>query len=246
MPPAPRREAPPSPSPSPAVTPRSAQPPPVYSPSTWLGVELVQDLSLINTAQRVCSDDPSNGDYDCYDSNGDRFAGSAHPDFGNEVNGGLAPSTTRLLASVQYVLDERYGIQVRAGLVIGGAARDSGPYHLELGGRYWFGEDFNSSRGFIGAGLGYASYDSSVEVTVLDCSESSDPDACLASSTSVDGRDEMLTAVRRYGRGFASVSGGVLLMLGRYQGLLLQTALIGTLTGGGIVIEPSIGYSRGF
>jgi hypothetical protein len=209
-------------------------------------VELVQDLSLINTAQRVCSDDPSNGDYDCYDSNGDRFTGSAHPSFGNEVNGGLAPSTTRLLATVQYVLDHRYGIQVRAGVVMGGAARDSGPYHLEIGGRYWFGEDFNSTRGFIGAGLGYASYDSSVEVTVVDCSDSSDPDACLASGAGGDGRHETLTAVRRYGRGFASVSGGVLLMLGRHQGLLLQTALMGTLTGGGIVIEPSIGYSRGF
>jgi len=39
---------------------------------------------------------------------------------------------------------------------------------------------------------------------------------------------------------------GISLGRGRHQGLMLQTALIGTLTGGGIVTVPSLGYSRGF
>jgi hypothetical protein len=153
------------------------------------------------------------------------------------------------LGTFQHVFDARYGIQLRVGIDLGNAAPHSSAAHVELGGRYWFGRDFTSTRGFVGVGLGYGSYDTAVDVTVRDCSEATGADGteqCLASSTGEGALDRRVTAVRRFGNGFGKIAGGVLVLLGRHQGLLLQTSLIGTYPAQGFVIEPSVGYSHGW
>jgi hypothetical protein len=142
----------------------------------WIGFAAQQDVLMLPSAQSVCAD---SAEYVCfqqdksyYDPEVFRPIASA----ADEVKGGFAVSTTRVMLSYDRTLGSHIGLGARVGYAFGGgpAVPDGKaffPAHLEARLSYWFGKNpFSSTsiRPYVVLGGGVAQYDSKVNVQVYE------------------------------------------------------------------------------
>jgi hypothetical protein len=111
----------------------------------WVGLWGELDFADLQSAQQVCAQSPSDGDY-CTAGGADL---SLHGSEGDQVQGGLARGTTRALLSVEYAVTGHLLLGGRVGYVFGTYPRQEAnqngrgfpPLHLEARATYVFGED---------------------------------------------------------------------------------------------------------
>jgi hypothetical protein len=114
-----------------------------------------------------------NDQYHCF-SGGQEYLASdgIYDGAGNEIQGGLGIATRRLMLGYDRVLGQNFTLGAKLGFIFAGSPdpRDSKglvPYHAELRGSYWFGQDPFASpglRGYVGLAAGYGAVDGRVTV----------------------------------------------------------------------------------
>jgi len=202
---------------------RIAQP----SPRSAFELELAMDLPYIASSTGVCA--PGSA-YSCYTTDGSRTRFTSASSMGDQISGGLAPSSTRLLLSMQYRRSSNVAFHMRSGMAVGGPSFHSFPAQVEAGIRYWFGEDSSPVRAFEGADIGVASFDTRTDVMVM----------------KADGSVQRLSAERSYGLGYASATTGLRWKLAQRHGLTLALSAAVSLPHSGLVLQPTVGYAHGW
>jgi hypothetical protein len=160
-------------------------------PRFWVGAAVSYDLVFLGTAENVCKLDnqtaaPLNAGYYCFDPNGNADYPVRTQEANekiilnqlNQVKGGVAPGTLRLMLSFDVALNTNLLIGARLGLVLntfpGQVAKDEGaaffaPVHLEARGTYLIGKDALIRPGFAPyamLGVGASEFAAKVAVSV--------------------------------------------------------------------------------
>ena len=97
--------------------------------------------------------------------------------------------------------------------------------------------------GSLGASIGLAAFDPTLEVRVV-CATEADPEG--APGCDATEPHQVLDAVRRTGVGFGGVSIGVYSAITRHSGLLLRSAIAVTVPRPVTVFQPTVGYAAAF
>jgi len=239
----------------------------------WAGLQLGFDFSFVPSGDDVCKIHPTDASdtdrgglpvnatgYYCIDGSADYpNRPTSDPESlkqnysiefrskNDKVQGGLAPSTFRILASADYGVTRNILIGARVGLVVNtypGAEGHvdgkgfSAPIHLEARGTYLFGQGLEKESGitpyaFFGAGI--SNWDARVGVTV------SEIDAAGKKT------NRPVDAWYLGGPGFIGFGGGVRLHMGPRLAIPLGLRMALAL-GNGVLpaISPEVGIQYGF
>ena len=146
--------------------------------NNWFILSVQQDLAIVGAGTSVCDEaNQTAGAYSCFRAAGSQYHGIPLDDPGDNVNGGLAPATTRLRIGFDRVLVAGLVIGVRLGYVLHGLGprADGGhaPLPFDAEGRlaYWFRDDVFSNPGvrpFIFVAGGAAQVDAKFDVKVIE------------------------------------------------------------------------------
>jgi hypothetical protein len=194
-----------------------------------------QDLMLLSSARQVCDE---GSDYACFRQDEAYYDIVPLDRAGGEIQGGLAPATSRILIGYDRVFGEHLSVGVRAGYAFRGGPQAPGgnafvPIHGEARLSYWFGtRPFARSgvRPFVQASGGIAQVDTQVSVKVFD-------------EEQVQRRE--LSAWRKAGTGFASVGGGAAFAVTANHALVAELRLMQLLGVGGTALGLNAGYALG-
>ena len=227
-------------------------------PRVWIGVLGSIDLISLGSADDVCLLDPktatplNTAGYYCTNPDGTDYPNRTSATensvlkkgSSDQVKGGFAPGTIRLMASIDYALTQNILAGARIGYVLGtfpgAAAGNDGkgfpPVHLELRGTYLFGANALTSPGitplvFVGAGV--SEFAANVTVTVIQNG--------VAGTRSVQ-------AWELGGPGFVSVGGGARYALSPKAALYGAAKLTAAFGGAGLLpsVAPELGVQLGF
>ncbi len=231
---------------------------PSEAPSLRLGVHLVQDFVLMG-ADRACSrSSREDGTFACFDeSTGKAYLGDPQAGGGGGIATGLAPGTSRLLASVELALSPSSSLGARGGVALRGRApgEEFPPVHVEARATHGLGPLAAALRPFAFVSLGLAQIDASVPVLVRDCGSGLEGDppgttiepssaqyrACKDGAARVAAhRPLKLRAWRRLGHGFAALGAGAMWRLGR-AAVVVDSAALVAFPSAGFALESSIG-----
>jgi hypothetical protein len=152
----------------------AASPPPEARPlrlRNWLSVAFQTDALFLPSASNACSGGTG---YTCFGGNGSYYADVPLAGADDQVNGGVAIATSRVLLGYDRALGENLTLGARIGYAMGGgpprpAASVFLPIHVEARMTYWFGENPLARSGFrffVLAAGGMAEVDASVPVDV--------------------------------------------------------------------------------
>lgn len=141
----------------------------------WIGFAAQQDILMLPSATSVCADST---DYVCFQG-ADYYDPAIYhpvPEAADEVKGGFAVSTTRVMLSYDRTLGTHITLGARAGWAFGGGPKVTDgkaffPAHVEARIAYWFGKNpFSSTsiRPYVTLGGGLAQFDSKVKVQVYE------------------------------------------------------------------------------
>jgi hypothetical protein len=144
------------------------------SKKNWIGFAAQQDVLMLPSATSVCADST---EYACfegtntYNPNGDY---PIIPEAADEVKGGFARSTTRIMLSYDRTIGSHIGLGARVGYAFAGGPQAEGgkaffPAHIEARLSYWFGKNpfaSTSIRPYAILAGGLAQYDAKVSVQV--------------------------------------------------------------------------------
>ena len=220
----------------------------------------------------MCSrDSQKNEGFACfYQDSETQYEFMPHPNYSNDIKGGLAPATFRALISFDYLLGQNFTTGVRVGYAFGGGPPSGAkkeakflPFHAEVRASYWFGDAPFASDGFrpyVGLGGGAAQVDAKLPVTVGDCAGTpggppSSPSDDFPKDTAyyVNCRQGsakpvplQLDVYKRLGQGFIGIHGGLMYAVTVESGVKLELSVMQMLPTSGQVLEPSLGYVFGF
>lgn len=177
---------------------------------TFLSLGVQQDFLYLPGDTGVCDADVEI--YDCFDPRGSEYEAQIFDGAGNEVQSGLALSTTRLLVGYERQVGGSALVGVRLGYAFGGGPTPRTgsaflPWHAELRGAYFFGSrpfERRSLRPNLSLGMGLAEMTSRVAVDYWE-SEQSHADGAEAGT---------LDSWRRSGKFFIAPGFGTMIPLG--------------------------------
>jgi hypothetical protein len=238
----------------------------------WIGLHVVQDLALIS-GDDVCGiESQNNAGYACFRdaevvsqfTGSDQYHGNPIASGrGNAIQGGIAPATTRVLASYDRVLFKNLTFGVRLGWAFnGGPQPEHGnaflPLHAEGRLSYWFLRDPFSKPGlrpFAFLAGGFAQVDTKVRVSVQE-DTTKYGDGCqtgVCTQTDTNGgfvQDnpvaQKVDAWHKAGQGFMGLGLGAMYAFTARQGLVLDVKFSYMLPTSGTVLSPELGYMIGF
>ncbi|MFO7178124.1 MAG: tetratricopeptide repeat protein [Pseudomonadota bacterium] len=138
-------------------------------PGFYFSLNAQQDALLVPAEQSICNLAQAN-QYNCFDHTGEEYAGPIWDRYGNQVPGGVALATTRVMLGLDGRLGENVLLGVRLGYAFRGAPTPRNgdgfvPWHAELRLAYHFGtEPFarGKVRPFLSLGSGLAQVDSHI------------------------------------------------------------------------------------
>ena len=197
-----------------------AAPPPAEAETpfhrNWLSVAFQTDALLLPSASNACAGGTG---YTCFGSNGSYYADAPLAGADDQVGGGLAVATSRVLLGYDRALGANVTLGARIGYAIGGgpqrpAASAFLPVHVEARGTYWFGDHPLARRGvrfFVLAAGGMAEVDASVPVDVYASAQA------YGSQQSQDYR-----AWKKTGLAFAALGGGGMYAITPATGVVLE------------------------
>jgi hypothetical protein len=227
----------------------------------WFGIHYGIDLAVIG-GSNVCGAD---GGYECYTagSRNEPYVGPPFP--GTGVATGFAMGTHRIMLNY----DRAFTPHIMAGLRVGYALfggppaitnfndeSDSSddtkisflPIHAEARVTYWFRQGGLAAkliRPYAGIGGGMAQVDAKVPVTVYDCQNQADRQACGEGETDLPAEKKKLDAWKKLGQGFVELSGGVVFAVKDQIGIQVNVNGMYMLGSSGLVVQPSLGVIYG-
>src|SRR6185437_7779022 len=195
--------------------------------NNWFSLSVQQDLAIVGAGTSVCNEaNQTTGSYSCFRAAGSQYHGNPLDYPGDNVNGGLAPATTRLRIGYDRVIVAGLVIGVRLGYVLRGlgprADGGNAPLPFDAEGRlaYWFRDDVFSNAGarpFIFVAGGAAQVDSPFNVTVHEDTSKPPPPSQTDNPSS-----QQLTAYRRMGQGWAGGGAGLMYAFTPGAGIFLD------------------------
>lgn len=207
----------------------------------WVSLGVQQDFLLFSSESKVCS---GNNDYACF-LDGDEYYITTmrrpQEEPGNEVSGGLAAATLRVLLGYDRLFGSNLMLGARAGFAFGGGPQAPEgaafvPIHFELRAAYFLGKDPFARAGlrpYLALGGGLAQVDAKLDVAVVE--QQGEPGAVRE-----------LEAWKKTGTGFAFAGVGTQYALKPTSALFLEgkyLQMFGTSSGG---LALKLGYTMGF
>jgi hypothetical protein len=208
----------------------------------WLGLAAQQDVLMLPSVAGVCS---APGEYVCFEGNNwyDAETLQPVPEAGDEIKGGFAQSTTRILLSFDRTFGNHIGIGARAGYAFGGGPKVPDgkaffPAHVELRVSYWFGKNpfaSTSLRPYAVLGGGVAQFDSKVNVQVYEHDQ---------------GNPRVLNpynvvAWKKAGTSFVQAGFGVLFPLDFKSGIVAEVKVMQAFSASALGANLQVGYQMG-
>lgn len=220
---------------------------------SWLSLSIQQDLAIAGGATDVCTaDNQLGGSVACFRQQGSQYHGSPIAGKNDQVSGGLAPATTRVLLGFDRALTDNLVAGLRLGYVLrGGGPRADGsdtnpflPVHAEIRVGYWFGDKVFTKPGlrpFVHLELGAAQVDSHTTTIVVEDPKKPPPPAQIDNPKS-----QTLDVYRRAGQGFAGGGVGAMYAFTPGFGMTLDLRLMQFFPTGGTALAPTLGFAAGF
>lgn len=213
------------------------------------------DLMVLQSATDVCSGGYEN--YYCFysDEAGGGFTGKALTAKNtNEIQGGMAWASERILLGYDYVFPFGLGLGVRLGPALGGSPSPGDdenapgfiPFHGEARAAYYFRLDAEDGfRPFVSLSGGLANVNAGVPVTVCDTDTEHSGSGSLKTCEGEDNDGDTRVGVRRdveayqvSGTGFIAVGGGLQYAIIPNFGLQLDIKLMFMLPTFGFALSP--------
>jgi hypothetical protein len=211
------------------------------SKKNWLGLAVQQDVLMLPSATSVCADST---EYACFESGSyyDPAVFQPIPEAADEVKGGFAASTTRILLSYDRTLGTHIALGARVGYAFGGGPAVEGgknffPAHIEARVSYWLGKNpfaSTSIRPYVLLAGGVAQYDAKVNVQVWERSQS---------GTGIDPYN--LVAWKKAGTSFVQAGFGVLYPFDYKSGILAEVKLMQAFSASALGANFQLGYQMG-
>jgi hypothetical protein len=220
---------------------------------SWLSLSIQQDLAIAGGASDVCTaDNQVNGTVACFRPQGSQYHGTPLLGKNDQVSGGIAAATTRVLLGFDRALTDNLVAGLRLGYVIhGGGPRADGadtnpflPVHAEIRVGYWFGDKVFTKAGlrpFVHLELGAAQVDSHTTTIVQEDPKRPPPPAQIDNPKS-----QTLDVYRRAGQGFVGGGVGAMYAFTPGFGMTLDVRLMRLFPTGGTTLSPSLGFAAGF
>jgi hypothetical protein len=234
----------------------------------WIGLHVGWDLAMMG-GDDVCSRASQEDEgFACfYEGTEDQYGFDPQPGRADSIKGGIAPATIRVMLSYDRVVTPNISVGARAGYAFNGGPPSGAdkikffPFHGELRGTYWIGQDPFSKKGlrpYVHIGGGIAQVDAKLPVTIVDCATGSGEDVpnknpdmssleyqeCLAGQGTTR-KVINLDAYKKLGQQFVGVGGGMVYALTPNSGFQINLNLQFMLPTSGFVIQPSAGYVFG-
>jgi hypothetical protein len=215
----------------------------------WVTLSFQQDGAIVGAATGVCTAGiQASGAYSCFRADGSQYLGNPIVDAAtNSVNGGLAASTTRILAGYDRLLVAGLTAGVRLGFVVRGLSpkaqggKPTLPVHFEARLAYWFGSEAFTTATFrphAFVNIGAAQVDTKFGVTVNE-----DP-SMPASQPNPPSQN--IDAYRRMGQGFFGFGGGLMVAVTPMIGIFLDAKYMHLFPTSGNALSPELGAAVGF
>jgi hypothetical protein len=210
--------------------------------ANWVSIGIEQDFMAHLATKFVCNSNPN---YACYDGANVRQDFTRNPNVtGNEIGSmAIRTATTRVLLGYERLLSNNFSAGAKLGMIIAGKPvrlpTDPGflAFHGEARFSYYPGSSpfapNNRLRPYVFASLGFAEFDSKINVDVQ----------LAANGVTQSAR---VVAWRRAGKGFVGAGLGAMYALGKRHGPFLEARLIETLGKSATVMAVQAGYSVGF
>jgi hypothetical protein len=219
------------------------------SKKNWLGLAAQQDVLLLPSTTSVCGDST---EYACF-QNGGYYDPEQFPiirEAGDEIKGGFALSTTRILLSYDRTLGSHIGLGARVGYAFGGGPQAEGgkaffPAHIEARLSYWFGRNpFSSTsiRPYVVIGGGVAQFDAKVNVDVYERpqADNPDPDNCTSTTCKYG-----TVAWKKAGTSFVAGGGGIMIPIDFKSGVVAEARLMQAFSASALGASFQLGYQMG-
>ncbi|HVY47822.1 MAG TPA: hypothetical protein VHB21_18165 [Minicystis sp.] len=219
----------------------------------WITIAVEQDFALVGAGTGVCTEAVQvDGEWSCFRAAGSQYHGNPVRNKGDEVNGGFAPATTRVLLGFDRVLAGGLVAGVHGGVVVrGGGPRPDGasshaffPAHVEARLAYWFGHDVFSTAGFrpfVFGSFGAAQVDIPFQTPVKE-DRSKPPPVVQPDNPNV----QELDAWRRMGQAFGGGGLGAMIAFTPGFGFVLDVKYMHLFPTSGNVVAPEGGFAFGF
>jgi hypothetical protein len=185
----------------------------------WLSVAFEENALLLPSAANACAGGTG---YTCFNG-GSYYSATPLAGADDQVSGGIALATSRILVGYDRAIGENFTAGVRLGYAFGGGpqrptASSFLPIHVEVRGTYWFGDNPLARSGvrfFVLAAGGMAQIDASVPVTVY------------ASSQAYTSQEaQSYQAWKKTGLGFGAIGAGAKLAITPSTGVALEAKVI--------------------
>lgn len=197
---------------------RDANTPPVRAPylRNWVSVAFQADALLMPSANNACAGGTG---YTCFGNDGSYYGDTPLSGADDQVSGGIALATSRILLGYDRAIRENVTIGARLGYALGGgpqrpAANAFMPVHVEARGAYWFGDNPLARSGlrfYVLAAGGAAQLDASVPVDVY---------ANVGAYQS--GQSQDYRAWKKTGLGFGALGAGAVYAFTAATGIALE------------------------
>jgi hypothetical protein len=221
---------------------KSDEKPPAAKNFVSLGIQ--QDFLLVSSGTGVCS---GGNEYSCFIKDTDEYFLRNEPRReafaapGNEISGGFARATIRILAGYDRLFGDNLTAGARLGFAFGGGPQAPGgaafiPIHFEVRGAYWFGDRPFSKPGvrpYATLGGGLMQVDAKVPVAVF------------VQDTNPLQRAE-LDAWKKAGTQFAFLGGGAMYAITATHGPHLEAKYLQMFGAGSSGFALQLGYVVGF
>jgi hypothetical protein len=210
-----------------------------------LGIEVAQDIHILPDEKDICAPD---GAFDCFEKDGSAFRGSPQPDTNDRVAAGMRFGSPRVLLGIQTLLGPQLGLELRAGLALGGGGLDNfSRWHIEIGARYWLVSPSSRFRPYVGTGIGSAEFATRIPITIAECGPGlTEAEMIACMQRRLEGSYKQLNAYQRLGRLFVPVRIGAAWSFSGAHSLVFGLAANVTFPSRGLVVQPSAGYSVAF
>jgi hypothetical protein len=209
----------------------------------WIGFAAQQDVLMLPSATSVCAD---SAEYVCFEGQSLYNPDGTYPiipEAADEVKGGFAVSTTRIMLSYDRTLGTHIELGARVGYAFGGGPQAEGgkaffPAHIEARVSYWFGKNpfaSTSIRPYAVLGGGVAQFDSKVKVQVYERNQDN--------PRQIDQYE--LTAWKKAGTTFVQAGAGILFPFDFKSGIVAEAKLMQAFSASALGANLLIGYQMG-
>jgi hypothetical protein len=216
------------------------------SKKNWIGFAAQQDVLMLPSATSVCADSV---EYVCFEGSNLYNPDGTYPiipQAADEVKGGFATSTTRIMLSYDRTFGAHIGLGARVGYAFGGGPQAQGgkaffPAHVEARFSYWLGKNpFSSTsiRPYLILAGGLAQFDSKVAVQVWerDTTASAGPASVVAYP---------LTAWKKAGTSFVQAGVGALYPFDYKSGIIAEIKVMQAFSASALGANFQLGYQMG-